>query len=171
MLQKNNVNIAKAKAFTLVIAMMLISSPISAQHLDKRISGDTASRIKKSNVSGVEVVEFNLDIVTTIEIPGVQFTSCQASITQEYYQRNTFARVSSNIENTDCSKSQGSFNTLLSIRGDDGESYRLEFNEVWQQTENNEVEFTRDYSIGEKMRLLRVRTQDVRCECEVLLSE
>jgi hypothetical protein len=104
-------------------------------------------------------------IVTKMQIPGIQFNSCEAFITLQYYQRNTFARVESSVENKSCTTSMGEYELLVNLVDENGVSRNLSFSETWEQKGDSQVKLSRDYPIGEDVTLKRVVAQRIRCEC------
>jgi hypothetical protein len=104
-------------------------------------------------------------IVTKMQIPGIQFNSCEAFITLQYHQRNTFARVESSVENKSCTTSMGEYELLVNLVDENGVSRNLSFSETWEQKGDAQVKLSRDYPIGEDVTLKRVVAQRIRCEC------
>lgn len=105
------------------------------------------------------------EIPTKMQIPGIQFNSCEAFITLQYHQRNTLARVESTVEHESCTTSVGEYEMLVNIRDENGVSRNLTFNETWTQKDDSELKLSRDYPIGENATLKRVIAQHIRCEC------
>jgi hypothetical protein len=100
-----------------------------------------------------------------IEAPPVLSVQCGASTTTEYRQLNTVARVKSTLAIADCTAASGLFTVELLIRDESGEDRPLEFNETWQRSDDQDVEFTADYPIGEDMELLSTRLRGLTCTC------
>jgi len=105
------------------------------------------------------------EIPTKMQLPEIQFNSCQASITLEYHQRNTLARVESTITNESCKTSTGEFELLANIVDESGASQILSFSETWEQKDDTPLKISRDYPIGENVTLKRIAAQGIRCEC------
>lgn len=105
------------------------------------------------------------EIPTKMQLPEIQFNSCQASITLQYHQRNTLARVESTVTNESCVPSTGGYGLLVNILDENGVSRNLSFSETWDQKDDSPLEFSRDYPIGENVTLKRIVAQGIRCEC------
>ena len=106
------------------------------------------------------------EIPTKMQLPEIQFNTCQASVTLQYHQRNTVARVESTVENESCETSTGGYDLLVNIVDENGATRNLSFSETWDQTEDSLLKISRDYPIGENVTLKRVMTQGIRCECK-----
>jgi len=105
------------------------------------------------------------EIPTKMQLPEIQFNACQASITLQYYQRNTMARVESTIENESCTTSTGEYELLVNIVDENGASQNLPFGETWEQQDDAPVKISRDYPIGENVTLKRIVARGIRCQC------
>ena len=105
------------------------------------------------------------EIPTKMQLPEIQFNSCQAFITLQYYQRDTLARVESTVEHESCITSTGEYELLVNILDENGASRNLSFSETWEQKDDSLLKFSRDYPIGENVTLKRVVAQSIRCEC------
>lgn len=126
------------------------------------------SRTRKSNCEvGTEpsTVRHEQELKISIEIPALQSTQCSATTTTEYLQLNTIARVNSKIQITDCTAASGTFTIAARVRDESGEDKQLEFNETWERSDDQEVQFTADYPIGENVELRSVRVRGLRCTC------
>ncbi|MDY6984200.1 MAG: hypothetical protein SV422_14035, partial [Pseudomonadota bacterium] len=100
-----------------------------------------------------------------VALPAVVITDCEAIIQFEYTQRGALARVEGTIENETCPASSGSFTVSLRTSNDDFEQTTLEFHETWQRDDDEDVNFSRDYAIGDNVDLIGVRTSKSMCKC------
>ncbi len=105
------------------------------------------------------------EIPIKMQLPEIQFNSCQAVIKLDYHQRDTLARVESTVEHESCITSIGEYELLFNIVDENGVSRNLSFSETWEQKDDSLLNFSRDYPIGENVTLKRIVTQRVRCEC------
>ncbi len=105
------------------------------------------------------------EIPTKMQLPDIQFNSCEAFITLQYYQRNTLARVEATVENESCTTSMGEYKLLVNIRDENGVSRNLSFSEAWEQKDDSLLKSSQDYPIGENVTIKRVVAQSVRCKC------
>jgi len=100
-----------------------------------------------------------------IELPAQTTAQCDATIALEYTQRDTVVSVEGSIENGTCAASGGDYTIVVSFRGETGELKTLEFGETWQRSDDQPVEFSTDYKIGENADLVGVRSRRLRCVC------
>jgi hypothetical protein len=166
-MQKERNRISK-KIFPSIFLLVLLTGswvPAKAQvHSDA--SGEKHSaHIKRDPDADTARFIVEQDIPTKMQIPGIQFNSCQASITLEYYQRNTLARVESTVEHESCVASTGEYELLVNIIDENGVFRNLSFSETWEQKDDALLKISRDYPIGENVTLKRVVMQRIRCEC------
>ena len=105
------------------------------------------------------------EIPTKMQMPEIQFNPCQASVTLQYHQRNTVARVETTVENESCIPATGGYELMVNILDDNGGSRNLSFSETWEQNDDTPLTFSRDYAIGENATLKRIVAQSIRCEC------
>lgn len=101
----------------------------------------------------------------TLTAPATETKACHATISLQYYQRNTIARVDGTIENESCAASGGSYVISASFRDAEGEVSTLGFPETWRREDSQPVTIGGDYGLGENVDLVRVRAADVRCIC------
>lgn len=151
-----------------VFLLVLLTSfwmPAKAQVHSDATGEKHSAHIKRDPDADTARFIVEQDIPTKMQIPGIQFNSCQASITLEYYQRNTLARVESTVEHESCITSTGEYELLVNIVDEDGVFQNLSFSETWEQKDDSQLKFSRDYPIGENVTLKRVVTQRIRCEC------
>lgn len=94
-----------------------------------------------------------------------QEPACEATITLQYSQRNTIARVDRTIETATCAAAAGDYTLAINVRDANGELKTLEFHETWQRSDGRPVESTSDYPIGENVDLASVRSRRLRCAC------
>lgn len=90
---------------------------------------------------------------------------CAASLEFTFQQRNTLAVVDSTLRNSDCAASSGEYTMLVKTRHDNGESKTLEFPVTWQREDDQALESHAEYSIGEDVDLISVRSRRMRCLC------
>jgi hypothetical protein len=100
-----------------------------------------------------------------IEIPALPTRECGATTTTESRQLNTVARVNTTLKIEDCTAASGAFTIALVIKDESGADKPLEFEETWQRSDDQDVEFTTDYPIGENVDLLDVRMRALSCTC------
>jgi hypothetical protein len=105
------------------------------------------------------------DFRLPIEARALPNTQCVATATIDYEQRNTVARVDSTLEIAHCTAASGTFTVALRLRDENGENKPLEFSQAWQRSDDQDVKFTADYSIGENVELLGARLRALRCTC------
>lgn len=111
------------------------------------------------------VYRHELEYSLEFEVPEIRTLNCRAEVEVVYFQRNTIANVSGTLENQDCAASEGSFVFAVSTRDADNEVQTLEFPQTWARQDDEPVTVGGDFSIGEEVRLVRVRTRDLVCKC------
>jgi len=104
------------------------------------------------------------EIPTKMQLPEIQFNACQASITLQYHQWDTLARVESTVTNESCNATTGEYELLVNIVDENGASQNLPFSETWEQQDDAPVKISRDYPIGDNVTLKRIVAQGIRCE-------
>ena len=162
---KNKIN---AKVYRSVFLLVLLTSfwVLAHAQVHSDASGEKISaHIKRDPDADTAKFIVEQEIPTKMQVPGIQFISCEAFITLQYHQRNTLARVVSTVEHESCTTSTGEFELLINFRDENGVSQNLSFNEVWELKDDSQVELSRDYPIGENMTLKRVIAQRIVCEC------
>lgn len=105
------------------------------------------------------------DVTVKIDIKQKASATCAATINAESEQRNTIARVTGVIQNTQCAASGGEYTLAVSVRGADGERRTLEFPQAWTRTDDKPVTFTHELPIGPDVDLLSVRPRGLKCTC------
>ena len=163
--EKNKIN---AKICLRVFLLVLLTSfwVLAQAQVHSDATGDKMSaHIKRDPDADKAKFIVEQEIPTKMQIPGIQFNSCEAFITLKYHQRNTMARVESTVEHESCTTSTGEYELLVNIRDENGVTQNLSFNEIWEQKDDSLIKLSRDYPIGENMTLKRVITQRIRCEC------
>jgi len=90
---------------------------------------------------------------------------CKASISVEYIQNDDAASVSGQINNEDCAASSGEYTINVRIRDSEGQLVDLNFDETWQREDDQSIAFKRQYTIGQNVDLMRVRTRKLKCVC------
>lgn len=157
----------RAHLCPLIILIAVFSSPVFAQENNDPRRSLPSSQININKVNNSKTIRFEHETKTTIEIPAIEFMSCQANISLSYHQRNTLARVNAIIENQNCTASNGTYEIAISIRDENGDAQTLSFDESWQQTSSDTINVTKDYKIGNNIDLRRVQARSVDCTCEV----
>ena len=112
-----------------------------------------------------EAIVLESEFTSTIELPDIVITPCQATISLAYYQKNTLAHVEIDIKYEACPVAKGNFEIGASVRNDNGESTSHNFSESWLQEGNFETSFIREYPIGSNVALSNVRSRRLQCEC------
>lgn len=143
------------------LLQLLAATTACAQRSGEEYSGPLGSREGRREMT--TTLEF--ETTTTITVPAIVIESCQAEVAISYYQRNTMARVETLIKNPGCPAAEGTYTLKASLRPDGGDLASIEFSEQWQGGEGAVIEFTRDYPIGDNVRLVSMRTRDLRCTC------
>lgn len=104
------------------------------------------------------------EITISAEMPALRPT-CGASVSVEYFQSNTLAKVQSTIAVEGCAVATGEYTIAARIRDESGEVKTLEFQETFRSDDEQTLARAGDYAIGENVELLSVRTRGVRCVC------
>jgi hypothetical protein len=166
-MQKEKNKIGVKICLSIFLLMLLSSFWILAQaQIHSDATGDKHSaHIKRDPDPDTARFIVEQEIPTKMQIPEIQFNSCQAFITLQYYQRNTLARVESTVEHESCITSIGEYELLVNIRDGNGVSRNLSFSETWELKDDSLLKFSRDYPIGENVTLKRVVVQSVHCKC------
>ena len=155
--KRKGTNCKKSDPGMAAVLMVLLMGCIVLAEAQVTKSGDKRS---SRGSGGLEQ-----EVTVTMPIPGIQFTSCEAYISLQSHQRNTLARVVSTIEQKTCKTSTGEYELHVTLKDENGTHQTLKFNEIWEQNDASEVEFSNDYPIGENVTLKRVMAQGLRCEC------
>lgn len=90
---------------------------------------------------------------------------CQATLDIEYVQIDTIAKITGVLHTNDCAASSGEYTIQARIRDQSGEMKALDFSESWQRDDDQPVNLSAEYPIGENVELLRVRSSGLRCQC------
>lgn len=90
---------------------------------------------------------------------------CEATLSLSYGQRNTIARVETLIDTADCASCSGNYSLVVAVRDANGERKTLKFDESWRRTDNQPLRFTKDYSIGANVDVVRVHAEGLHCIC------
>ncbi len=102
----------------------------------------------------------------TIEATPPAEQKCEAQISLTYYQKNTFAVVESELTNSDCAASGGTYTVLVRFRDKNNELQSLEFPETWHRDDDREIKSVKEYSIGQNVDLANVRPRKLQCVCD-----
>lgn len=139
--------------------------PAQAQVHSDATGDKQSAHIKRDPDADTARFIMDQEISTKMQLPEIRINSCQASITLEYHQRNTLARVKSTVKNESCTTSRGGYELLVNVLDEQGSSQQLSFSETWEQQDDAPPEISRDYPIGENVTLKRIVAQGIRCEC------
>ncbi len=135
-------------------ALAFVSSTASAQRRERQRDREA------------EPVRIEQELKFQLEVPAMPSTQCDAVATSQYEQRNTIARLISSFAIADCTAASGTFTVTVRVRDDSGETKEpLEFSETYQRSDDQDVKFTKDYTIGENVELVSVRVRNLRCTC------
>src|SRR5262245_63283934 len=89
------------------IAVAQDSKTVNASSLS---CGSTASRTSKPcDARDQEVASTKQEVTTTINLPAIESAACETSISIEFSQRNTLARVEGTLDNRTCAASTGEY--------------------------------------------------------------
>ncbi|MCZ6852305.1 MAG: hypothetical protein O7G86_00175 [Gammaproteobacteria bacterium] len=101
-----------------------------------------------------------------ITLPAQEYRdNCSAEIYLRFQQRNTQARVITEIKNETCAASAGDYQLVLRINDPDGERQTLRFSEEWSRDDALLIETTKFYEIGDNVDLRSVRLKGSSCRC------
>jgi hypothetical protein len=127
----------------------------------------SASRTREACQAGPpNVLRTEREFTRSLEPVKLTTSQCDTKINLEYVQRDTIAHVNGVISNETCAASGGSYEIAALVKDENGESETLVFSESWHRDDDQPVEFTADYPIGENMELIRLSTRRLRCMCE-----
>ena len=90
---------------------------------------------------------------------------CEANLSLEYWQKGDQAEVDMVLNNTECPASSGEFTIQVRYRAEDGELVTDEYPERWSRDDDQPLEMSRLYSIGDNVDLVRVRSRRLSCTC------
>ena len=156
---------------SLVTVLLTLLVPASYGQIDAQLNYNdpdavtSSSRIKRSHPDDESSIIMENIVPLTIDIPEKTFQSCQAEIALEYFQRDTQARVKSTVSHENCRHTKGNFVISLTVRDENDETRKLEFDEQWELKEEPRQTLTKDYFIGDNVYLVRARTRSKTCEC------
>jgi len=92
---------------------------------------------------------------------------CSASLEFTFQQKNTVAAVDTTLVNPDCGASSGEYTFLVRFRDDSNEVHTLEYPVTWQRDDDLDLETHNEYSIGDNVDLVTVRSRSMSCFCDV----
>lgn len=141
--------------------------PLTCQSLS------SASRTRASQCGDEKTAAESVEkeIALRLELPAIETAQCEAALSIEYLQIGAIAKVDGVIENKDCAASGGEYRIEARVRDENGETQTLEFSESWQREDDQPVNFSAEYPIGENVELLRMRSSGLRCECAEAIDE
>lgn len=124
------------------------------------------TRIRESNCE-VEptTLRTDLELKLAISLPEIRSAQCAVTTTTEYQQMDTAAHVNGKLEITDCKVASGDFKVAIRVADASGAEKVLEFEQVWQRNDNEDVAFAGDFPIGEDTELVSVRVRGLTCTC------
>lgn len=96
---------------------------------------------------------------------------CEAQLLFTYIQKNTVARVDSELTNTDCAASSGDYTIRVRFRDENNELQSLEYPETWRRDDDQPIELLKEYFIGENVDLVSVRSRKLQCVCDTAGEE
>ena len=90
---------------------------------------------------------------------------CEANLSLEYWQKGDQAEVDMVLNNNECPASSGEFTIQVRYRTEDGELVTDEYPEMWSRDDDQPLEMSRLYPIGDNVDLIRVRSRRLSCTC------
>lgn len=171
--KRNRTDMFGLKIYARILPLILLAgfgTPADAapegEHPVVAMEGEPSAHLKDRDKRSTKApVALEQKITTIMPVPGIAFASCEAYISLQSHQRDTLARIASNIEYKPCARSTGEYELLIGVKDDAGVTRTLKFSETWQRDSGSPVESSKDYLIGEDVTLIRVMAQGVRCKC------
>lgn len=164
--EKNKISVKTCLSIFLLVLLTSFWVQAQAQVIYSDVTGDKHSaHIKRDPDADTARFVVEQEIPIKMQLPEIQFNSCQAFITLQYDQRDTLARVEATVENESCITSMGEYELLFSISDENGVSRNLSFSAAWEQKEDSLLKSSQDYPIGENVTLKGVLAQGVHCKC------
>jgi hypothetical protein len=117
------------------------------------------------------VLRVERELTILKEAVELESRQCAAILTVEYFQRDTIARVHGEIGNETCAASNGNYEIEARVKHENGEAETLVFTESWQRDDDQTIEFTADYPIGDNVELTRLRSRGLHCTCSDPIDE
>lgn len=117
------------------------------------------------------VLRVERELTILKEAVELESRQCATIITVEYFQRDTIARVHGEIGNETCASSNGHYEIEARVKHESGETETLVFTESWQRDDDQTIEFTADYPIGDNVELTRLRSRGLHCTCSDPIEE
>jgi hypothetical protein len=153
-----------------LLLVALVTTAAAQDDADHRVSVcQTFASASRTRVACGEedqkVLRSETELTLSLEIPPPINRQCETKIDLEYSQRDTIARATGVIKNETCAASEGQYEIEARIENENGESQSLIFEESWQRDDDQPVEFTADYPIGENVELIRLRSRGLSCSC------
>ena len=155
----------RVRAALLFVSLIGLVPMAAAQEPPNGERSADSTRVTVEKEGTVTRVTVQSELAIEIEVPAQTTASCEAALALEYTQRGTIARVEGVIENATCAASAGDYTIAIRVRDENGEITILEFDEPWQRSDDQPVEFLTDYPIGEDVELVGVRSRRLRCVC------
>lgn len=90
---------------------------------------------------------------------------CQSKVSIEYWQAGPVAKVKGTIANETCAESGGSFVIVVTIKDKANETKTLEFPQTWMREDDQGVNFSGNYDIGDNVSLWEAHVSKVHCNC------
>jgi hypothetical protein len=164
-----------AAAALAALALAMAVTPAAAQD-DPRLregkfvvgcaDGTTGTRIACDSKEQSEAVRVEKEITIPVRLTPRETSSCQATMSLEYHQRDTIARVAGTIRNEACAASSGEYTIVVTTRDEQGDTRVVEFQETWRRSDDQHVQTIADYPIGENVDLVSVRARRLSCACD-----
>jgi hypothetical protein len=148
-----------------LLSVFLVSAAAVGQQT-QGVEPESKPRVTVEKSDGKTHVVVEQDVSIKLDVAPKPSKTCAATIRLEYEQRNTAARASGTIDNTQCAASRGDYTLVVTVRDANGELTSLEFKEPWQRGDDQPFEFVRDYAIGDNVDLVRVRARGLHCTCD-----
>jgi hypothetical protein len=157
----------------------IIFAPGGGGGIDTAIQGRATGRediYTCQAAPGGSRVRENCEVVTEIEqlqqqqkmaklLKPPRLVQCGARTTTEFRQLDTIARVNGTLEIRDCGPASGTVTVAVVVEDDSGAEKAREFTETWQRDDEQDVSFSADYPIGEKVELVDVHLSGLTCTC------
>ncbi len=142
-------------AAVIFAGLLLAWQPSAAQDQASRLSGksqDSESRSMEIKVSKTIKLEHRAG-------------GCKANLQLEYWQKGDVAEVQSVLTNPECAASSGEYTLRVRYRDNDGEVRTDEYPETWSRADAEPIQSKKQYSIGDDVDLVRVRSRGLSCIC------
>ena len=75
------------------------------------------------------------------------------------------AHITGEINVDGCTIAAGEYTVSVRTRDDSGEILNTDFQETWERSDDQPIEFAKDYRIGDNVDLIRARVRRSSCIC------